>query len=916
MKKIAFCFLIYDEIVNEELWNIFFNNIDKEMYNIYIHYKTDVPLKYFEKYKLLQSECINTNYGDYTLALAFNVLLRKSYMDDPENYKCIILSGTCIPFKSFDYIYDVLTKDNYGYFNMFPQEHCLEEYNAPMKKIYKENFAKASCWFILNRILIENLCFDKDDILRNFFILINAPEEFFYFTYIKLLGLENHVITTYNSATDATTFNNWTFMDYKYKSTRGVKNYSFISEEELHYLINSPCLFGRKFIKGCINSLNNKYYLDTITTSNFLGEVLLKTEPSCETREATKETKEFVGETESKTNPICETLKSTKETKEFVICAVFKNESHILEEWLLHYIYRGVEHFYLVNDNSNDEYQKIIDKYSNFITLFNNDIETKEVGRQILVYNKYFKNILNKSKWFAILDLDEFLYSPNSMNLIDILKKYEEYSQIRVNWLHYGSNDHYYQPNSVIEGFLKRAEVDEKKPYFSYKTIFKGCSLRSFNIHIHSVDGKDIYLKYIERVQPSPLSTSKFSVSATSSTEPILKTFQEVEKGDEIVCRRGGVEDVSDPRNSGVKDARVCRRGVVEDEADTQKSQTCRGDDEGIKSVSCKKIQPITSSLQPYPDIPELIINHYTIQSYDFFMRIKSTRGDLDNWFNHLKLSRDSEYFKGYDINNIFDDRLYQQNIKISSIVKINKVINNDMDDVTVVLTSCNRPELLEKTLISFVKYNTYKNIKETIIIDDSGIYGCNNNVLNKPYLKILNIKSIYNKTNIGQIQSIDKAYSYVKTKYIFHCEEDWEFLQPGFIEKSLKIFNDNPTEKIYTVWLRPHNCTSRHPIIYDDLNKGYYKMKPDFSYIEKGEKYTWCGFTFNPGLRRTTDCLLFHPYYLKCDKSIKNNKEYVGEYFLNKKYMECGFYAYILDDPKGHVNHIGWNQHIKRDWD
>jgi hypothetical protein len=173
-------------------------------------------------------------------------------------------------------------------------------------------------------------------------------------------------------------------------------------------------------------------------------------------------------------------------------------------------------------------------------------------------------------------------------------------------------------------------------------------------------------------------------------------------------------------------------------------------------------------------------------------MKIKSTRGDLDNWFNHLKLSRDSEYFKGYDINNIFDDRLYQQNIKISSIVKINKVINNDMDDVTVVLTSCNRPELLEKTLISFIKYNTYRNIKETIIIDDSGIYGCNNIVLNKPYLnpylKILNIKSIYNKTNIGQIQSIDKAYSYVKTKYIFHCEEDWEFLQTGFIEKSLKI--------------------------------------------------------------------------------------------------------------------------------
>jgi len=29
---------------------------------------------------------------------------------------------------------------------------------------------------------------------------------------------------------------------------------------------------------------------------------------------------------------------------------------------------------------------------------------------------------------------------------------------------------------------------------------------------------------------------------------------------------------------------------------------------------------------------------------------------------------------------------------------------------------------------------------------------------------------------NIGQIKSIDKAYSMVDTEYIFHCEDDWEF--------------------------------------------------------------------------------------------------------------------------------------------
>ena len=496
------------------------------------------------------------------------------------------------------------------------------------------------------------------------------------------------------------------------------------------------------------------------------------------------------------------------------ICAVFKNESHILEEWILHYLFHGAQHFYLINDNSTDNYLPIIQKYAQHITLYDNDIETKNVGRQILIYEKYFRPILSESKWIAILDLDEFLYNPTSPYHIDLnitLDKYTDFAQIRVNWLHFGSNDHIYQPNSVIEGFTRRAITDDTKPYFSFKSIFQSDKLVSFGIHSNRVAGNELYLKYNE------------------------------------------------------------------------------------------------------DNPPELVINHYCIQSQDFFMRIKSTRGDINNWFDHQKLERNLDYFRGYDINTLYDNRLAQQNESIAAIIKYNKV-DHSTNDVSIVLTSCNRPTLLDKTLASFIMQNTYP-IKETFIIDDSGIQGCNDAVIEK-YKHVLNIHAIYNKTNIGQIQTIDKAYSYVKTKYIFHCEEDWEFLQPGFIEKSLQIFQENPREKIYTVWLRPHHCTSSHPILYDNLNRGWYKMKPDFSYTYQGDVYTWCGFTFNPGLRKTTDCMMHHPYYTKCEKSVKNGKEYVGEYTLNKKYTDAGYYAVILDDPKGHVNHIGWGQHIAREWD
>jgi hypothetical protein len=58
----------------------------------------------------------------------------------------------------------------------------------------------------------------------------------------------------------------------------------------------------------------------------------------------------------------------------------------------------------------------------------------------------------------------------------------------------------------------------------------------------------------------------------------------------------------------------------------------------------------------------DLIINHYAIQSFDFFMRIKATRGDVNNWANTYNIKRDEEYFERYDTNDIYDDRLYIQN--------------------------------------------------------------------------------------------------------------------------------------------------------------------------------------------------------------------------------------------------------------
>jgi hypothetical protein len=249
-------------INNEELWNIFFKNVDPEKYTIYIHYKTNQPLKYFEQYKL--KNCIDTKYADKSLTLASNVLFRTAFLDI-NNFKFILLSGSCVPFKSFEYIYDFLTRDHFGYLNTCPQEQCFPNCNSLLSVIEKPHIVKAHQWIILNRLLLENLCMDKDDTINTIYANIYAPEEYFYYTYIKILGFEDQIKTTLNSANEATTFTNWAGMNYKYVTNRSIKNYTNISLEEIEFLLASPCLFGRKFLRECIISFVNKTYITAIS---------------------------------------------------------------------------------------------------------------------------------------------------------------------------------------------------------------------------------------------------------------------------------------------------------------------------------------------------------------------------------------------------------------------------------------------------------------------------------------------------------------------------------------------------------------------------------------------------------------------------------------------------------------------------
>jgi len=261
--KLGFCFLVYDIINHEDAWQHFFRGVDPATYGIYIHYKSNTPLKHFEDRKL--ERCVETKYCDVSIVHALNLLFKRAY--DDGCYKMITLSGTCIPLKPFDHVFEFLTKDDFGHFNIAPQDQCFPRCEELLKYYSRDSIQKSSSWFVLNRNICASILRDNNMKIDREYSTIYCPEEHYHITHIFANNLADEIKITANSADGATTFTNWQGMNYPYPSDRGLKTYLFVSSEELRHLLKSPSLFGRKFSDQCYGAKREEY-LRSITNNH------------------------------------------------------------------------------------------------------------------------------------------------------------------------------------------------------------------------------------------------------------------------------------------------------------------------------------------------------------------------------------------------------------------------------------------------------------------------------------------------------------------------------------------------------------------------------------------------------------------------------------------------------------------------
>ena len=249
-KKLALCFLIYDKINKEDLWYQYLKSVDKSKYNIYIHYKENKPLKYFESYKLKHN--IETSWGDLSIVMAQIHILQEA-LKDPDNMHFIWLSQSCIPLKSFNNVYNTLDLQK-SYYNICPDSQVFPRADRCLKYIQKSKVKKANMASIINRKHAELFVNNKSNI-EKWFDKINNVDEIALITILYHYNLHNELVLTPNIAAGSIIFAQWSDMsNYKvFSKSKKINDYTYkhICNEELQYLIKSNSMFGRKFQLEC-----------------------------------------------------------------------------------------------------------------------------------------------------------------------------------------------------------------------------------------------------------------------------------------------------------------------------------------------------------------------------------------------------------------------------------------------------------------------------------------------------------------------------------------------------------------------------------------------------------------------------------------------------------------------------------------
>lgn len=165
------------------------------------------------------------------------------------------------------------------------------------------------------------------------------------------------------------------------------------------------------------------------------------------------------------------------------VLSIFKNETMNLKVWLDHYIWQGVEHFYLIDNGSTDNPLDILQPY------IDNGIVTYKYCPEPRQQEQHYRNMFDRENlkdatyWLAVCDLDEFFYGVDKKLSIKIRTLESQYNVIYCNWFMFGHENLVDHPPDIRTAIVHR----QPEPTMT-KYIFKTRAINdSSQISVHNL---------------------------------------------------------------------------------------------------------------------------------------------------------------------------------------------------------------------------------------------------------------------------------------------------------------------------------------------------------------------------------------------------------------------------------------------
>lgn len=208
-------------------------------------------------------------------------------------------------------------------------------------------------------------------------------------------------------------------------------------------------------------------------------------------------------------------------------------------------------------------------------------------------------------------------------------------------------------------------------------------------------------------------------------------------------------------------------------------------------------------------------------------------------------------------------------------------------------LTSCKRPDLLDKTLDSFFTSCKDLDLISGYYVFDDGTDKSDLDSIAKKYPQVV----IFNNQERGQPYSINKILEFVREdEWYLHYEDDWVFTREGHCVRDMFDIA-NKDSRVKNVTLRDWRG-----VIIKDKDFLYRIHTYRYPCSIKGTDNRWYSFSFNPGILHIPTLLSLGAF----DETYP-----LGGAGWDKppakRFMELGFRR--ANPFEGYVQHIGWNR-------